>query len=202
MQNDKTELLLNSLERTSLSRTPYHLFLLRIAQDYFIRNANHVICISNYAKSELLAYHQCDQNKISVIPNELNTSVSSKYFVWVGNSKPHKGLDVILNIFSDLKYDIVLIGVKLQKRCLPNNIYSITNVPDSIYNSLIKGSIGLVVTSKDEGFHLPTLQAINLNQNVFALDIPVLNELYGTKINIYANVNKLKVALKNHASNS
>lgn len=100
-----------------------------------IKNADKLICISNFTKNELLKYYpNVDQNKIEVIYNgfeykTINLSeeivqntlnkfkINKKYLLFVGTISPHKNIERIIEAFKQVQkhgydYQLVICGKK------------------------------------------------------------------------------------------
>jgi glycosyltransferase involved in cell wall biosynthesis len=114
---------------------------------------------------------------------------------FVGNIKKHKGLDLLLDAFSQarnegLPHRLVVIGAKenfrtadntvLQKiESLGNNAVTFTGFisNEQLMEHLSKAAL-LVQPSLYEGFCLPPLEAMVLGTRALISDIPVLKEIY------------------------
>ena len=79
-----------------------------------IRNATHVICVSEATKKDLMQYLAVEEAKITVIHNGIDHSVfkpspvndgrfSAPYVLYVGSERPRKNLACLLRAFAALK---------------------------------------------------------------------------------------------------
>ena len=79
-----------------------------------IRNATHVICVSEATKRDLMQYLAVEEEKITVIYNGIDHSVfkpspvndgrfSAPYVLYVGSERPRKNLTCLLRAFASLK---------------------------------------------------------------------------------------------------
>ena len=174
--------------------------ILRYVQERLLRRAKTVVCISYYAQTELRKYHPQHFQKSIVIYNEIDLEKERQYVLWVGNSKAHKGLEEALKCSEALGCKLLLVGIR-EVSPKYQNCVCLINLPTEAYLAIIKNASALLVTSYDEGFHLPTAEALALNTSVFALDIPPLREIYGDKISLHETVEDLKFSLDQHVAN-
>ena len=74
------------------------------------------------------------------------------------------------------------------------------NGNDATLKKLYLHSRGLILTSNDEGFGLPILEALRLGCNVFAPKIEVFSEIFGENIFYFEknNFESLKASLENY----
>jgi glycosyltransferase involved in cell wall biosynthesis len=150
---------------------------------------------------------QRDQNPIEKTNN----------IVFVGNIKKHKGLDLLLPAFYELKensafpYKLIIVGEKDNFRSSDSNMSTLLSKTDNssvefsgyIDNGklrrLLAGAALLVQPSLYEGFGLPPLEAMLLGTKVLISDIPVFREIYeGFPVAYFkaGEVNDLKQKMK------
>ena len=112
------------------------------------------------------------------------------YFIYVGNVKKHKGIDVLIEAFnklSDKKIKLYIVGKKdsfkttLEERNLQinENVIFTGYVDDNKLYNLIYNAKALIQPSLYEGFGIPPLEALYLGIPAIISDIPVFKEIYG-----------------------
>ena len=156
-----------------------------------IRAANHIICISQTTKNDLLEYYNVSEEKISVIYLGSNLQSSSSitpvlarkipYLLFVGKRKGYKNFDILLKAFSEIKtlksdFQIIAFGggefdlseVKTIKSLgMEKNVIQISG-DDAVLSALYKEAFSLVYPSLYEGFGLPPIEAMKLGCPVIA----------------------------------
>ena len=106
-----------------------------ILLDYTVKNADKLICISEFTKKELLNYYpDIDNSRIEVVYNgfeyqeilldeqtisqTLNKfNIKKEYLLFVGTLSPHKNIERIIEAFNEIKkqgynYELVICGKK------------------------------------------------------------------------------------------
>jgi len=95
--------------------------------------SHHIMAVSNFTKNELNRIYQIPKDKISVIPNGINTNIKvnkktlpktlkkfkiqKPYFLYLGTLKPNKNIPLILRSFKDFQqkdnsHQLVIAGKK------------------------------------------------------------------------------------------
>lgn len=91
-----------------------------------------------------------------------------KYFLFVGNDKPHKNLGTLVEAHARMKRDVEL------------RITGSANfVSDDELRALYRGAVALVMPSADEGFGLPAAEAMACGTPVITSRAPALVEITG-----------------------
>lgn len=115
------------------------------------------------------------------------------FFIMVGSIEPRKNHNFVIDAFEELwrkKYNVGLIIVgnnswhseviikRIKNHREFNNklFLTIRDVSDRELFFLYRASKGLIMASKDEGFGLPIVEAMELNVKVLCSDIPVLEK--------------------------
>lgn len=198
-----------------------------------------VITSSYYSKNSLIKILNLPEEKIEVIYlavddkfrpqssqkiNEIKQKygIYRKYLLYVGNSKPHKNLNRLIEAYSLLpekikkEYQLVLVGVSklqnvLNKALLYSNKFKTFNwelltlsfVPDEDLPALYSGAEIFIFPSLYEGFGLPPLEAMACGCAVVASSVSsvpeVLREsvLYFDPLNIEDIKDKIMIAIFN-----
>lgn len=163
-----------------------------------------IFTVSQFSKNRI-QYHFHTQKKIyvtySAISNDLKRFKPSPdkiynfpYFVFVGNIKKHKGIDLLIKAVQTLNdlninFKIVIVGdyknfkskdqyiVGLMKNINERIIFTGFIPNEKLYN-IIKQAQALILPSYYEGFGLTPLEALYLGGDTILSDIPVLKEVY------------------------
>ncbi|NGX63781.1 MAG: Glycogen synthase [Candidatus Anoxychlamydiales bacterium] len=162
-------------------------------------HADKIITVSEFSKSELLKYTKIKEAKIDVIHNGvdfdfLNTNITDeerenifkklnlpkKYFLFVGNFKPHKNLSNLIKAFEEIEKEfsdifLVIVGksknlknfIDVEKilnsnEVLEKKIKILSRVSGLELKVIYENAISLVFPSKYEGFGYPPLEAMSL----------------------------------------
>ena len=151
-----------------------------------VRDADHIICISENTKSDLIRFLDVPESKISVVYlgcdpgglgliNTIQPFVNHKpYLLYVGNRFGYKNFKVLLQAFGALKlyksHDLFLFGggglSREELSMLVNLNIPLQNIQcisggDHLLISLYRGAEVFVYPSIHEGFGLPPLEAMN-----------------------------------------
>ena len=185
-------------EKNSLVNKEYQLFKKDV-----LEISDHLICISNKTKNDLIKIYNISDNKISVIylgsdhliiNNEyLNPSIKKPYLIFIGSRKKYKNFTSLLKCISISEkiknnFDLVIFGgekISLQEKKIindlkiePMNIYHESG-DDNKLGNLLKRSTCFVFPSLDEGFGLPILESMRNRCPVICSDITIFREVAG-----------------------
>lgn len=161
-----------------------------------IRNGSiKVVTVSESSRLELATWAQISLNNISIISNGLSGALLSagknlvrekrgRSLIYVGNDKPHKNFELLIDAARYLKHDwrIILVGSGLDKYAMPDNhkVEYYSNISDEKLASLYLESDLLVTTSLFEGFCMPVLEGAYLGCKVVHLGVlPTISEIIG-----------------------
>lgn len=117
------------------------------------------------------------------------------YYVYVGNVKKHKGIDVLINAINEVNkrgfnVKLVLIGDYQRIKTKDRHVMDLLNSAgdnilftgflsnDKLYD-IVSQSLALVLPTHYEGFGIPPLESLYLGGNAIITDLPVLREVYG-----------------------
>lgn len=175
-----------------------------------LRKANKIISVSNFTKTRLVKRLSFNSDKIKVIYNGVditkpieNFKINKPYILYVGNVKPHKNLNCLVQAFKKIKgeipHNLVIVGKKSGFINNDNNISSYMNqlrdriiftglVSDERLSNLYKNAECLVCPSLYEGFGLTPLEAMANGCPTIVSDIEVFREIYGNSA-IFFNPN-------------
>ena len=137
-----------------------------------VRRSRAVITVSDAVRNDIASTFG-HAEKISVTPNGVDAlfhpegpKAEGRYFLFVGNEKPHKNVERLVAAESAIGVTLVRVG-------------SAHFVSNEELASLYRGAIALVMPSLDEGFGLPALEAMACGTAVITSKAPALVELTG-----------------------
>lgn len=173
----------------------------KIKKKFFLEKMDHIICISENTKKDLIECYQLNEKKISVVYLGVRqervtnlkkfTSIAKKpYILFVGYRKKYKNFFRFIKAFSNSKnllneYDIVCFGNEkfdneelslIKKYELNNNIYIASGNDDDL-NDYYKNAKLFIFPSLYEGFGLPLLEAMKNGCPVCCSDTSSLSEI-------------------------
>lgn len=191
----------------SLSQKIYSKMVINSA----LKKSDKIITVSNFSKKEILKYTDSKyEEKISVIYNGINLTkkgkrytknITTPYFLFVGNIKPHKNLKRTLESFKLFleKYQnlenlpqFIIVGKKegfitgdnivnlVEKDFLLRKYVKFTGwIDDNELDELYSNALALVFPSYYEGFGFPPLEAMASDCPVIASDKACIPEICG-----------------------
>ncbi|HEX8409962.1 MAG TPA: glycosyltransferase family 1 protein [Thermoanaerobaculia bacterium] len=152
-----------------------------------LRKSVRVLTVSEAAKQSIVDDFGSDPSKIVVTPNGVDEiffdeglPAVGRYFLYVGNDKPHKNLPRLMEAFARVSdAQLVLVGAPFEQyrevpRVVTPGFVSINDLA-----ALYRGAVALVMPSLEEGFGLPVVEAMACGTPVIAADIPSLREVTG-----------------------
>lgn len=202
------DLIINNFPTGRASTLPLPLYKLkRKGYRFVLKKALHdsqkIIVPSLATKDEILKEYKVKKDKIVVTPEGADDSISdfnvslfkpkSPYFLYVGNTYPHKNIERLLDAFKIFisqypTFDLYLVGKKdyfyekLHNYVKKNNIENIkflgyvTDVELAKYYAFTEATF---IPSLMEGFGLTTLEAMKMGSLVASSKIPALKEVAG-----------------------
>lgn len=201
-------------------------FIRKLFLVYAFNKSNSLFTVSNFSKSRLI-YHFGSNKKITILYNGIDSQLqkffiandteslsNGDYVLYVGNVKPHKGINLLINAYIEAKNEgfnkkLVIVGNKnnfrtsldLDEYFLRNNDIEFTGYLncDKLYKLMYNAS-ALIQPSIYEGFGIPPLEAMFLGTPAFISDIEVFKEIYANtpaQFFVSNDVNSLKNLLLN-----
>ncbi|MGZ5428401.1 MAG: glycosyltransferase family 4 protein [Thermoanaerobaculia bacterium] len=159
-----------------------------------LRLSARVIAVSDATKKEILAFGPEWDGKVVVIPNGVREDFfegeekkekknTAPYLLFLGNDKPHKNLDGLLQAWPRVRaahptLSLVLAGAE-PGGTLPEGAKAVGWVPDGDLPALVARARALVLPSFAEGFGLPVIEAQAAGTPVACSDLPSLHEAAG-----------------------
>ena len=166
-----------------------------------IRNADHVICISENTKKDLLKFvRSVDEKKISVIYNGVGdafktlepcrryTDTDEKYLVFIGVRGGYKNFRMAVEAAKHVGMRLVIVGRKLSEEektfvtgMLGDNYDDLGFVEDEQLNLIYNKAFALVYPSSYEGFGIPVIEAQKAGCPVVAMNRSSIPEIIGNR---------------------
>ena len=107
-------------------------------------------------------------------------STSADYFLYVGNDKPHKNVDTLIEAFTRIPdARLILAGAPFDRFRGHERINVRGFVSDDELSALYRNAIALVMPSLEEGFGLPAAEAMAHGTAVITSNTPALVEVTG-----------------------
>lgn len=161
-------------------------------QRKLLNRADYILTISQTSKEQIEKHHLTNK-PIAIIPNA-PTEISknrtktalNKDLIYVGSFMPYKNVELLISAMANLPdYKLHLVSPITPKRKAeltklatnPKQIVFHDGLSDEKYHQLLASSTALVSASKDEGFGLPLIEAMNQGIPVICNDIPIFHEV-------------------------
>jgi glycosyltransferase involved in cell wall biosynthesis len=146
-----------------------------------------VLTVSESVKREIVATFGCGDEHVVVTPNGVGPPFAAEgnvaeghYFLYVGNDKPHKNVDVLVEAFGRVTgASLVLTGAPFERFRDRERVVVSGFVSDDELAALYRGAIALVMPSREEGFGLPALEAMACGCAVITSNAAALVEITG-----------------------
>ncbi len=208
--HDLTPLLFKTGRATTLPSPLFHIKHVAYKKVLLqgMRNSSYVIVPSEAVRSDILSsFGNMYSHKI-VVTNEgidfelqkmdEDTSIlrsirlfldNSPFYIYVGNSYPHKNVENLLKAYAtaSIPEKLLLVGPKdffshnisqlISRLGLTSKILQLFNISQAQKIALFKNAKALVQPSLSEGFGLPVVEAQYFGCPVIASNIPVFNEI-------------------------
>lgn len=172
--------------------------------DYLFCNSENVASRiqKKYYRNAKVIYPGIDTKKFTP-----NNQLPEKYFLIVSRLVAHKKIDLVINVFKNLPYQLKIIGTGRDEKylkCLAKNYENIkflSHINDSQLINLYQNCLGLIYP-QEEDFGLTALEVQACGRGVIALDIggareTVINHKTGTFFE-KQNIQSLSEAIKNY----
>ncbi|HEV7767133.1 MAG TPA: glycosyltransferase family 1 protein [Thermoanaerobaculia bacterium] len=132
-----------------------------------IKHARCVLTVTHAVKAQL--EHELGAENVIVTPNGVISSdnrqpTTDNFFLYVGNDKPHKNVDALMDAFALVRKEIdarlVLVGAPFERFRSRDGVDARGFVEDDELSSLYRSALALVMPSLEEGFGLPAAEAM------------------------------------------
>ena len=151
-----------------------------------VRRSRGVLTVSEAMRAEIVSAFD-HAEKISVTPNGVDAiflqpgpAEEGRYFLYVGNDKPHKNLDRLAEAFGHFPdAQLVLAGGSFERFSGRRGVVHAGFVDIGRLAALYRGAIAVVTPSLEEGFGLPALEAMASGTPVICSNAPALLEVTG-----------------------
>jgi glycosyltransferase involved in cell wall biosynthesis len=167
----------------------------------YLESSDLVISVSEASSKAYYEISPTPRKEIGVVPLGVSSEffrhhspmgfVGDPFFLYVGGRKSYKSADTLLHALSQVKEvsyaSLVFVGGGPLTKSELRTIESLgledrvrqVSVDDEGLVGLYTNTLGLVITSKLEGFGLPVLEAAALRCPIFLTDIPSSREVIG-----------------------
>ncbi|MEH2350570.1 MAG: glycosyltransferase family 1 protein [Nostoc sp.] len=177
--------------------TPYH----RYYTPQVLKQAQHIICISETTAQDITKFYGIPANKITAIPLAYDRThfhllnlPTRNYFLYIGRQEPYKNIQGLIAAFAALPnykdYELWLVGpsdrrytptltAQVAELGITNQVKFLDYVPYDELPKIINEAIALVFPSLWEGFGLPVLEAMACGTPVITSNLSSLPEVAG-----------------------
>jgi glycosyltransferase involved in cell wall biosynthesis len=181
-----------------------------------LREADHVVVISEQTKRELQRYYGVQPDNIyvlyPVVPQRPHLSmddpIGTDYVLYPANSWPHKRHKLLIEAIQEINTEspstsmtLVLTGYvyrgnqRMLSMCDGTHIRHLGYVSRATLHSLYAHCRFVVFPSRYEGFGIPIVEAMTFGKRILASDIPILREIAGDSISYFQTKEQLKSEL-------
>lgn len=157
-----------------------------------VRKSARVLTVTSTVKAQIANELKCPTAKITVTPNGVDAIFRADqpnrspahYFLFVGNDKPHKNVDRVVDAYAIVRESmpqssLVLVGAPFRQFGGRDGVITPGLVTARELSSLYRNAIALVQPSLEEGFGLPALEAMSSGTAVITSHDPALVEITG-----------------------
>jgi glycosyltransferase involved in cell wall biosynthesis len=158
-----------------------------------VSRAARIVTVTDAVREEIAERFPGATSKIVTVPNGVSIEppreerpgrIEEPYLLFVGNDKPHKNVDRLVEAFGELRRDhaglrLVLVGSAFERFRETRGVVLPGFVPEEELAHLYAGATALVQPSLYEGFGLPVAEAMRCGTAVVVSSIPPLLEVAG-----------------------
>ncbi len=171
-------------------RRHLHVYQKKIA----IKNASHIIAVSENTKNDLLSFYpSIKEENITVIYNGVSEQftclqeINENYILYIGSREKYKNFRTIVQLLSTFKeFKLVIVGSKLSieetehlNSFLKDRWEMHTGLSNDDLNILYNKAFALLYPSSYEGFGIPLLEAMRAGCPFIALNNSSIPEVAG-----------------------
>lgn len=162
-------------------------FYARVMLGRAVRKARRVLTVSEASKRAIVETLLVSPENVAVTPNGVDErffaegpKAAGRYFLFVGNDKPHKNVGTLIEAFARVRetrnVQLVLCGGEFDAG---DGVVAPGFVSDDELAALYRGAIALVMPSAEEGFGLPAAEAMACGTAVITSRAAALVEITG-----------------------
>ena len=163
-------------------------------QRWLLNRADAVVTVSETTK-KLIAQHKLTKRPVSVVYNapeashngKARTAPTSKKLLYIGSFMPYKNVETLVEAVGMLpEFELHLLSkiaesrkVQLQKlvNAIGSKVIFHNGVSDKEYLDLLDEAFALVTASKDEGFGIPLVEAMQRGTPVVVSNLEIFHEV-------------------------
>lgn len=168
-----------------------------------VERSRRIVTVTDAVKREIAHRYLAALDKIVAIPNGVDWEFlqppedlervltrygldAQRYFLFVGNDKPHKNLDRLVAAFRMVRaenalFSLAIVGPQRKRFKNVEGVIETGFVPTADLAAIQRGAIALVQPSLREGFGLPVAEAMASGTPVIISRDPALEEVAGPR---------------------
>jgi glycosyltransferase involved in cell wall biosynthesis len=157
-----------------------------------VSRSAHVLTVSETVRGDIIRTLHADDAEVTVTPNGIDDvfraaaprAAPGSYFLYAGNDKPHKNVDLLVEAFSIVRashprLSLILAGAPFERHHPREGIVAAGFLSTSELATLYRSAIAVVQPSAEEGFGLPAAEAMASGSAVITSQAPALVEVTG-----------------------
>ena len=157
-----------------------------------VSRSAHVFTVSESVRVDIIRTLHADATRVTVTPNGIDDvfraaaprATPGSYFLYAGNDKPHKNVDLLVEAFAIVhgahpRLSLILAGAPFERHHPREGIVAAGFLSTSELATLYRSAIAVVQPSSDEGFGLPAAEAMASGAAVITSQTPALIEVTG-----------------------
>lgn len=152
-----------------------------------VRRSRRVMTVSESVRREIVSTFGVREEAVVVTPNAPaavfvteGPRASGRYFLYVGNDKPHKNVELMVEAFEKARHgdvQLVMVGAPFERHRERTAVLLPGYVRETELAALYRGALAVVVPSREEGFGLPALEAMACGAPVITSTAAALMEI-------------------------
>lgn len=192
-------------------------FIHCLSKRYALNKADHIICISENTKRDLLElYPKIQEDKIHIIYNGASDDFfvindekrryspdSEHFIVYVGSRSNYKNFNLAVEASAISNIKLKIVGGKLNTKemsyvqsVLGNNFEELGYIENSRLNEIYNKAFALIYPSSYEGFGLPIVEAQKAGCPVLCLNNSSIKEIIGEKEQLVNNADPYSISVQ------
>lgn len=179
--------------------SPAHRWYYDLILRPLLRRANAVIAVSEFTRTEVLAWSGIEPGRVKAIHNGVSAGFSCtvephragfEYLFYIGNRRPYKNVPRMLRGFAaaSISRDVKFIvsgnpDREIEGLCktldLHDRVRFVGHIPEELLPGYYKGALATVYVSLREGFGLPVVESMAVGTPVLCSNAGALPEIAG-----------------------